>query len=97
MIDYKNDKRYVFLLCVYAVGKEKAKYACGIVDNHYYGAYALSDKKELLMQMIDEEVDTVDANYVIKEEAYIEQSSNKSRQTEKRLIKKTKKLVKIRS
>lgn len=63
MLDYKDNIHYVFLMCYYAVGLQKAKRAQNIIfDNYLYDIEKKYNIEELLKK-IDEKINFVDSEY----------------------------------
>lgn len=90
MIEYKDNKKYVFLLCIYAVGKEKAKNALRL--NEFYYDEIKNQLTELL-EKVNEKINVVDG--IIKEEEIyqiesreIEDSPRKPKKYLKKFLKK---------
>ncbi len=94
MIEYKDYKKYVFLLCVYAVGEEDAKNALRL-NEFYYNEI----KKQLpeLLEKVNEKINIVDSTIVKEEQIYqiesceIEYSQKKVKKYLRKILKKVSK------
>lgn len=63
MIDNKNNKAYVFLVCYYAVGADKAKTAQNILEHNYF--YEINESYDIkkLIEKVDEKINIVNGDF----------------------------------
>ena len=57
MVEKKNNREYVFLLCVYVLGEEKALSSCNLVDD-FHIKYNFNSNKDLMISMINKELES---------------------------------------
>ena len=77
MVEYKDKPRYVFLLCLYAVGEQAAKEAQNILIGDYYKEIVEKNDINELLKKVNEKLNTIDSTiYDEKEVYYLENQPN---------------------